>query len=92
MFDPTSRYASVDDYAVQDAQGRSVKIKKIRLIPNTPATLSRQVVQGDRSDLLAFLYYQAPDRFWRIADANWVLDPAELVKHPGATIWIPPRS
>jgi hypothetical protein len=92
MFDSSSRYASVDDYTVPDSRGRSVKIKKIRFIPKTPATLTRQVVQGDRQDLLAYLYYQAPERFWRIADGNEVMDPAELVAQIGELIRIPPRS
>jgi hypothetical protein len=92
MFDPDSRYAPVDDYVVLDAQGRQVKIKKIRFIPNTPATLTRQVTQSDRPDLLAFAYYQAADHFWRIADANQVMDPAELLTPIGRLIWIPSRT
>lgn len=92
MFDSTSRYTSVDDYTVKDSQGRQVKIKKIRFIPATPAKLTRQVVQGDRQDLLAYLYYQAPERYWRIADANEVMDPDELVVQPGRQILIPPKS
>jgi len=92
MFTSNSRYARVEDYEVRDAQGRPAKIKKVRFIPGTLANLTRQIVQWDRPDLLAFLYYQEPDRFWRIADANEVMDPAELVEELGAIIRIPPRS
>ena len=92
MFNSNSRYARVEDYEVKDAQGRPAKIKKVRFVPDTPASLTRLVVQGDRPDLLAFLYYQEPDRFWRIADANEVMDPAEFLEEQGAIIRIPPRS
>jgi len=91
MFDTNSRYFALDDYIVQDAQGRSVKIKKVRFIPPTPATVTRQIAQSDRPDLMAYVYYQAADRFWRIADANIVMDPAELTATIGKLILIPPR-
>ena len=91
MFDSTSRYFTVEDYTVEDSQGRPVKIKKIRFIPATPATVSRQVTRSDRPDLMAYAYYQAADRFWRIADANVVMDPAELLTPLGRLILIPPR-
>ena len=92
MFDSNSRYAPVDDYEVTDSQGRPVKIKKARFIADTPSSLTRKVVQGDRSDLMAFAYYQDATRFWRIADANEVMDSAELVAEPGDSIQIPPGS
>ena len=92
MFDPSSRYASVETYQVLDAQGNTVTIKKIRFIPVTNSVLSRQIIAGDRPDLMAYAYYQDATRFWRIADANQVMDPAELVATPGQWISIPPRS
>ncbi len=92
MFDPTSRYAQVDDYIVADSQGRKVKIKKIRFIPAVSATVTRQITQSDRPDLLAYAYYQAADYFWRIADANQVMDPAELLSPLGRRISIPTRT
>jgi len=91
MFDPTSRYAPVADYNVTDAQGRTVTIKKIRFIPQVDAQISRRIEQPARPDLLAFEYYRAPEQFWRIADANSVMDPTELVAEPGKLVKIPPR-
>jgi nucleoid-associated protein YgaU len=90
MFDPDSRYNSLDTYTAPDDQGRPVKIVKVRFIPNTPAQLSHTVTQSDRPDLLAFQYYRRPVWFWRIADANSVLDPADMVI-PGLVIKIPPQ-
>ncbi len=92
MFDSDSRYFPVENYQVPDPQGNPVKIKKVRFIPDTPGNLTRQVVQGDRPDLIAFLYYQEPNLFWRIADANQVIDPAQLVEQVGTPIRIPARS
>lgn len=91
MFDQTSRYADVATYTVPDASGRSVTIVTIRFIPPTPGVTSRRIEQQDRPDLLAHQTYQAPEQFWRIADANEVLDPAELVDTPGKRILIPAR-
>jgi hypothetical protein len=92
MFDADSRYASVATYVVTDARGRPVIIKKMRFIPETPAQLAHRVAQPDRPDLLAHQYYKAAQLFWRIADANQVMDPATLVAEPGVLIKIPPRS
>jgi hypothetical protein len=92
MFDPTSRYASVADYTVNDDQGRPVTIKKVRFIAPVHAPITRATEQPDRPDLLGFQYYKAPEQFWRIADANLVMDPAELVAQPGQRIKIPPRT
>lgn len=92
MFDPTSRYAPVADYNVTDDQGRMVTIKKVRYIAPVDAPVTHRVSQPDRPDLLGFQYYQAPEHFWRIADANSAMDPAELVAEPGQRIKIPPRT
>lgn len=91
MFDQTSRFASVANYDVTDAEGHTVTIKKTRFIPEVDAQISRRIEQPARPDLLAFQYYKAPEQFWRIADANNVMDPAELVAEPGKLIKIPPR-
>jgi phage tail protein X len=92
MFDNDSRYQPPTDvYTVLDSQGRSVTIRKIRFLPTPAGQLYRRIVQGDRVDLLAYQYYQAPQFFWQIADANIVMDPAELVAQLGQAIVIPPR-
>ena len=57
-----------------------------RLLPD-PTRLAllteHSVVQGDRLDLLAARLIGDPLLWWRIADANPELDPAELVVHIG---------
>ena len=91
MFDSESRYAGVGTYIVTDARGNAVKIIRMRVIPSVSARFSHKVVKEDRADLLAQQYYRAPARFWRIADANTVMDPAELLRQLGSWILIPAK-
>ena len=91
MFDPGSRYEDLGTYQVTDGRGRTVTLARTRFIPPTPGVAGRRIVQQDRQDLLAMEFYRDPELFWRIADANDVVDPAELVDVLGAVIRIPPR-
>ena len=89
MFDPGSRYATISTMTVLDDAGRPVKIVKLRLIPPTPVAITRRVVAEDRPDLLAHHYYKDATRYWRIADAGFVLDPMESYAVPGRVVPIP---
>ena len=80
MFTATSRYASVADATYQDASGRQVSYKVLRVIPTAPALLLHTVVQEDRLDLVANTYYSDPEQFWRICDANFALRPDDLLQ------------
>lgn len=91
MFDRTSRYAEIATYTIVGPGGEPVTVKKIRVIPATPSATSRRIVRPDRPDLLAHELYKAPEESWRIADANRVMDPEELVTEPGKLIRIPAR-
>ena len=42
----------------------------------------------DRLDLVAFRYFQDPEQFWRICDANGALWPDDLLE-PGNVLLIP---
>ncbi|MCC7173999.1 MAG: hypothetical protein IT159_02290 [Bryobacterales bacterium] len=90
MFFKGSRYAKVDELTWTDPAGREVRYKKIRFIPSTTATVGHIVHQGERLDQIAYRYYRDAERFWRIADANLVMWPAELIEEAGRTILIPP--
>ena len=63
----------------------------IRFIAEVDPAIGRRIKQGDRPDLLAYEFYKEPQLFWRIADANAVMRPAELVDTPGNLIGIPPK-
>lgn len=89
MFDPTSRYAGLSLFPVTLADGTPAMLVKPRIIPATAGVTSWRVTQGDRPDLVAHHFYQDGRRFWRIADANFVVDPAESYASPGTVIPIP---
>jgi hypothetical protein len=92
MFDSNSRYYGLPTFTVPLSNGGQATLVQLRIIPPTVGLTSWQVTQADRPDLVAQHYYKDPTRFWRIADANEVLDPAESFSAPGAFITIPTRS
>jgi len=91
MFDPDSRYSKLQPLTVTGPNGNPVQIAPIRFIAPGDPIISRQIRQGDRPDLLAYEFYKEPPLFWRIADANEVMRPGELVAGPGSLIGIPPK-
>ena len=85
MFEPTSRYANVEDATmiVSDADGqqRVIVYKKRRFVPSTEGTttlVEHSVAQGDRLDNITARYLGDPTQFWRICDANLALLPTDL--------------
>lgn len=90
MFFRGSRYEKVATAEVADSSGRVIKYKRIRFVPETPGEQQHSVVQGERLDLIAHLYYRDPELFWRICDANKAMLPDELVAEVGRQIMIPP--
>lgn len=90
MFFKGSRYEKVGDAQYTDPKGRVFQYKKIRFIPDTPAFFNHLVKQGERTDLLSYTYYRDPLKFWRIADANDVMQAEELTAELGQRILIPP--
>lgn len=89
MFFRGSRYETVAEAELTAADGRVIRYKRVRFIPETRAVLSRQVGQGDRLDLISYQVYRDPEEFWRICDANLALGPDELVEEPGRRLLIP---
>lgn len=90
MFFKGSRYENVGTDSITNAQGQTVLFKKVRFIPETPASAALVVGQGERLDQIAQNVYQDPELFWLICDANETMQPDELVSEPGRTILIPP--
>jgi nucleoid-associated protein YgaU len=89
MFTKQSRYRNVEDAFLIDEQGKEVRYKKARLIAEAKGALGHVMAKEDRLDLVAQRYYQDPERYWRIVDANRVLAPEELESEPGRVIIIP---
>jgi hypothetical protein len=100
MFDPSSRYYSLEEGKLtvtrSDGTTREIRYKRRRFIPQPEdaSTLAEhRVVQGDRLDNIAARWLGEPTQFWRIADANLAIDPSDLTGTPGEkiTILIPTR-
>ena len=89
MFFKGSRYEKIGELERTLPDGRRVRYKATRFIPDTRQVAPYVVKDGDRIDRLAFRYFRDPERFWRICDANDALWPPDLLETPGDTIGIP---
>jgi nucleoid-associated protein YgaU len=87
----TSRYSGIDTAVYVQPDGTEVPYLRRRLLPPPQrlTDLTEHVVSaGDRPDLLAFRYLGDAEQWWRIADANPVLDPDDLTATPGRRLRI----
>lgn len=88
-----SRYHDAEIGVHVDADGTEVRYAKRRLLPpieDVAEDAETHVVSaGERYEHLGQRYFGEPGQWWRIADANPVLDPAELTAEPGREIRIP---
>ena len=91
-FPPTSRYSDVDVDAWDPGHGLPpAPFLKRRFCPRPErfALLYEvRVVEGDRRDLLAARYAGDPELWWRLADANGIVDPRDLTDPIGRTVRI----
>jgi len=90
MFFEGSRYENGGTDTLTTADGRVVRVKRVRFIADRPAQGALVVGQGDRLDRIAFRIYQDAELFWLICDANRALWPDDLVAEPGRVLRIPP--
>jgi hypothetical protein len=92
-FPPSSRYHGVALAVFEQRPGDpGIVYVRRRFMEAPAATAAAQyhVVTGrDRPDLLAARYLGDVLLYWRIADANAVVDPHELTAAPGRRIVIP---
>ncbi|GLV75703.1 MULTISPECIES: hypothetical protein [Streptomyces] len=89
----SSRYHDAEIGIHIQPDGTPVRYAKRRLLPplsaDTDETRTHTVSSGERPDHLGQRYFGDPAAWWRIADANPVLDPRELTAEPGEEIAIP---
>ena len=85
MFDPTSRYFDIETAAITvpdpDDGTREIRYVRRRMIPsseNSTTLVEHTVTQGERLDQITARYLGDPTQFWRVCDANDVLEPEEL--------------
>lgn len=85
-FSPGSRYHGLPLRTRRADDGREIVYVSRRFVP-PPEDLSllrlHEVVEGDRLDHLAARYLGDPELFWRLADANRAMRPAELAAELG---------
>jgi hypothetical protein len=89
MFFRGSRYEAIPDAELTTPEGRTIRYKRVRFVPDPPALLARRVGEGERLDLIAFELYRDPEQFWRICDANRAFRPDTLTAAPGRVLAIP---
>ena len=90
-FSPTSRYAGTETYTTTLPEGRFASVLRRRFVPQPErfALLQEHVVgQDERIDRLSAHYLGDPLAFWRIADANTVLQPEQLTAQMGRRVRI----
>lgn len=91
MFAITSRYYNVPTAVFNPPGGKPVAYVRRRILPppeNFQLLLEHSVVQGDRLDNVTAQYLADPEQFWRIADANNAIQPADLTETVGAKLRI----
>lgn len=90
-FPPGSRYHGLGVRYLATASGRVVAYVARRFVPSPDrfqTVAEHAVVEGQRPDQIAAQYLGDPEQAWRIADANGVLDPADLTATPGRRVRI----
>lgn len=88
---PTSRYFGLETKMLEQPDGTKIAYVGRRLAPPPErfATLSfHTVIQGERPDHVAARFLGDPEQFWRLCDANAVLNPDDLTARIGARIRI----
>jgi hypothetical protein len=86
LFSATSRYRGLPLLTCRDREGREIVYVARRWVPPPElfADAGRyQVREGDRVDTIAADQFGDPSLFWRLADANRALAPAELTSRVG---------
>ncbi len=91
-YPPVSRYALIGVTAWDPGNGRTpVAYLRRRLCPSDErfALLSEApITEGDRRDVLAARHLGDAELWWRLADANGVVDPRSLTEPVGQTLRI----
>ncbi len=85
-FPPNSRYHGTPVRTHVTSDGQEIVHLARRFVPH-PDRLSllemHRVAEGERPDHVAAHRLGDPELFWRLADGNRVLDPAELTREVG---------
>ena len=86
LFDATSRYYGIGTDTLNLPQGKTIIYLQRRFVPppeHFQVLQEHTVVQGDRLDNLASTFFNDPQQYWRICDANNAMRPAVLTQTIG---------
>ncbi|SDG34152.1 hypothetical protein [Alloyangia pacifica] len=89
MFFRGSRYEAIPEAELTTPDGRVLRYKRRRVIPELRAPLGTETRPGDRPDLVAYRALGDPELFWLLCDANRERRPARLTASPGRIIGVP---
>jgi hypothetical protein len=92
MFHFSSRYYNLETVTFVLPDGRPVRYKRRRFLPQgeaMPVLVEVNVAQDDRLDLITARTLGDPEQFWRIADANNALNPFDLTTEIGRRLRVP---
>lgn len=92
MFTETSRYYNLETASLQTAEGREIRYKRRRFLPQgeqLPLLVEVTVEQADRLDLIAVRTLGDSEQFWRICDANNAMSPSSLLAEAGRKLRVP---
>ena len=92
MISENSRYYNLETTSLRTAEGRVVRYKRRRFLPQgeqMPLLVEVSVAQGDRLDLITARTLGDAEQFWRICDANNTMNPFELLAEPGRKLRVP---
>jgi len=90
-FPPTSRYYGIEQAALTLADGSVLPYLRRRFLPQPQgfALLHEHVVEeGERPDLVAARELGDAEAYWRLCDANGVMQPEELTMTVGRRLRI----
>ncbi len=92
MFDPTSRYYSIETATYERDDGTTISYVRRRFLPQgdrLPTLVEVTVSDEDRLDLIAARTLGNAEHFWRIADAENAMNPFTLEEEPGRSLRVP---
>jgi hypothetical protein len=92
MFEPNSRYYTLQTVTYVAADGREIAYKRRRFLPRgeeMPLLVEVTVTEGDRIDLITARTLGDPEQFWRVCDANNAMNPIELIEEAGQVLRVP---
>jgi hypothetical protein len=90
-FPPNSRYHGITTLQIAAPDGTAIVYLKRRFIPQQEryAVIGVHLVtEGERIDNITARYLGDPELFWRLCDANGVIDPDVLTDRVGSEILI----